>query len=147
MLDDAFINRRFSRRQFGGLSLLAMLTGSKVFGVPTERPVDEDYLCLGTKDDAFELADDGWEVGGSLAEMDNPEFEENGFVSLKRDGVNVIFTASETFAEKWIKAHDHCVREPQPDKPSRIKVFRHYLYGESLNGEPAKAAKAVSQSP
>lgn len=119
-----------------------MLTGSTVFG--KDPPKDEDYLCVADDDDVRELIDDHWVFSGSLA--DDEEWFDNGipslldgdFLSLSKGRLNLIVTAKESFAERWIKAHDHCVSNPPANKAGRVLVFRHYLYGEPIDGKKPK---------
>lgn len=105
----------------------AMLTGSVAFGV-AGRNSDEDWL-IGPE----ELAD-------VLVEF-NPEIDQYGrildgecnFNSVREGKYNLIVCHSIVFGYMWMKAHRHCKIERPRDKKRRIKIFRHYLYGEALS--------------
>ena len=133
---------RLSRREFGRVSLLCMLTGSTVFG-RSVLPKDTDYIAIGTAQNAADLVDDGWTYGGSLTkeEIERGRYEaiaarfdheanKGGFVSLKRGDDNIILTGSATFLDNWIAAHDECCEKRPESKVDRVNIFRKHLYGE-----------------
>lgn len=137
------IETRLTRREFGRVSLLCMLTGSTVFGRGT--PKDTDYVAIGTAKNVAELIADGWEYGGSVpspSKGSNLEEEieravekslmdtERSFVSLKKGGENIILTRSSLFLDNWTAAHDECCERQPYTKAERIAIFRKHLYGE-----------------
>lgn len=127
------IEARLSRREFGRVSLLCMLTGSTVFG--RGMPADTDYIAIGTEKNVVDLIADGWVVAGSLRVNEDGEvirghvFKDD-FESLKRDGENIILTNSATFLDNWVAAHDECCERRPYTKAERVAIFRKHLYGE-----------------
>jgi len=135
------IETRLTRREFGRVSLLCMLTGSTVFG--RGEPKDTDYIAIGTAENAADLVDDGWTYGGSLTKQEiengrhqaiadrfDREANKDGFVSMKKDGDNIILTGSHVFLDNWVSAHDECCEKRPETKAERVKIFRRHLYGE-----------------
>lgn len=107
------------RRDF--LRSAALFTGSIAFGVGT-RNSDEDYLL------DRRLASDA-KVGRTQWQGDYPlEFR-----SYREGNINVIVFFHPEFERRWYAAHDHCMIERPREKSRRIKIFRHYLYGEPLH--------------
>jgi len=110
-----------NRRSF--LATVATLTGSVAFGVAT-RKSDEDWL-IGCED-AEKL---GVPVD-DLNEYGDPKYHDVGFSTYREGNLNLIIAKSASFHDRWMKAHRHCVIERPRDRKRRIKIFRHYLYGE-----------------
>lgn len=107
------------RREF--LKRFAVLTGSIAFGVG-RRNSDEDWLVHAN--DAKELGITGiWNPSNEYTE---------GFHSFREGNVNVIVCHSQDFKDRWMRAHRHCVIERPRSKARRVKIFRHYLYGDLL---------------
>lgn len=106
-----------TRRSF--LAASAMLTGSVAFGVAT-RQSDEDWLWM----------DDKWPEHHGGHDVRYPF--EDGFHAIRHGNVNIIVPHSDEFRQRWLKAHRHCMVERPREKARRIRIFRHYLYGEPI---------------
>jgi len=107
------------------LKRLAVLTGSVAFGVAKPN-TDEDWLI---SEDALTELDD------SQNDDDNGGYdcdECDGFRSVRYGAINLIVYQTEEFLARWMKAHNHCLIEQPRQKERRVKIFRHYLYGEFL---------------
>lgn len=113
-------NRRvfevITRRCF--LAKVAVLTGSVAFGVATHKS-DEDWLIA---------AIEATKLGIKFELSDYP----NDFRTYRQGNLNLIVYESNDFRDRWMKAHRHCVIEQPRDKKRRVRIFRHYLYGEPL---------------
>lgn len=101
----------------------ATLTGSVAFGVAGHRS-DEDWLIESI--DASEFCNVPWKVSAYVP-------GEYGFLSYREGKYNLVIYDTLTFKLNWMKAHEHCKIERPRDKKRRIKIFRHYLYGELLH--------------
>lgn len=106
------------RRDF--LKRLAVLTGSVAFGVATHNS-DEDWLISDANVEELGVPRDYWKEGYT-----------EGFHSYREGNINLVIYHSDDFRNRWMKAHRHCVIERPRDKARRVKIFRHYLYGEFL---------------
>lgn len=112
-----------TRRSF--LSTCAVLTGSVAFGVATHNS-DEDWLIS---------ASDALRLGVPLNDKHWDQYMLEGFSSYREGGLNLIIYWDEkchVFRDCWMRAHEHCMVERPRKKSRRIKIFRHYLYGEAL---------------
>lgn len=95
-------------REFG------ILTGSRAFGVPTDR---SDY---------------DWLVDSSMAPalgVPRPKLGESH--NLRQGNLNLI-VCDYKFREKWMRAHRHCQIEQPRSKARRIAIFHHYMRGTFL---------------
>lgn len=97
-------------------SVLAMSTGSAAFGC--HNPKDLDYLV--------------WNYPPEQVTHFHSRERVMSFMSRKIGNKDLIQTTDVDFIERWCRAHDHCMAERPLTKEDRIKVFRHYLYGEAL---------------
>jgi len=134
------IETRLTRREFGRVSLLCMLTGSTVFG--RGKPADTDYIAMGTAQNAADLSEDDWVYAGSIRKLEledipraieeafSRENERGGFISLKKGDQNIILTGSPVFFDNWVAAHDECCERRPYTKAERVAIFRKHLYGE-----------------
>lgn len=101
------------------LKRLAVLTGSVAFGVATHGS-DEDWLI--SQENAAQL--------GLPCESD-PRYP-HAFCTYREGNLNVIIWHTKAFRDRWMEAHRHCQIERPRDRARRVRIFRHYLYGEML---------------
>jgi hypothetical protein len=113
------------RRDF--LKQIGILTGSVAFGV-SGPDSDVDYLVRWDN-----LEPLGVDLG------DEPQNDYGDFTTYRFEEINLIVSHHEDFHAKWMQAHEHCLKERPAEKARRIQVFRHYLYGEPIEGEPTYA--------
>lgn len=107
-----------NRRDF--LARVGLLTGSVAFGVATHQS-DEDWLISQADYDKLGLK------GGDPASRIG-----RGFHSVRHGNINYVIYHDDDFRDRWLKAHRHCEIERPRNKARRVKIFRHYLYGELL---------------
>lgn len=106
-----------TRRSF--LAKVAVLTGSIAFGVAT-RGSDEDWLISAHDATGLGIAFD--------LPSDYPDY----FRTYREGNINLIVYQTNNFRDRWMQAHRHCVIERPRERARRIRIFRHYLYGEPL---------------
>lgn len=106
------------------LKQFAILTGSVAFGVARHNS-DEDWLISDKNASAMGIM--SYDLGDYT----------NGFRAYREGNLNLIVYCEEdnrgywSFRERWLMAHQHCMIERPREKARRIKIFRHYLYGEA----------------
>lgn len=117
-------------------SLRCVHTGSRVICDPPVMDTDDDYLLLVDIEvvDKLILAlqADGFKIGGSrparplkeFPSIENIERDDGVFQSLKKDGVNVLVTASHEYFENFVKATFLCRKLNLTEKEDRIEVFQ-----------------------
>lgn len=112
-------------------------TGSRVICNPPVTDTDDDYLLLVDITLAgklvTDLIEDGYKVGGSMAQIrplkEYPNIEDidrddGVFQSFKKGDVNVIVTASAEYFENFVKATFLCKKLNLLEKHDRVEVFQ-----------------------
>lgn len=115
--------------------------GSRVTCDPPPTDTDDDWLVLVRQEQftdnvsffANALRMQGWKLGGSLpANEGKPLMPDERFMSLTRDGVNIIATESPLFFDRFIVATRLAKRLNLLDKADRIALFQAVLYGKAV---------------
>ena len=107
--------------------------GSRVTCDPAPTNTDEDYLVFISAEIDVDAA---LKDAGFLAEG-TPEFytgnDNGGFVSYRREDVNVITTADMDFYNLFLTATALAKRFNLLEKPDRIALFQAVLYGVNVH--------------
>lgn len=111
----------------------AFLTGSREICSPPVMDTDIDVMVkVRSKRFATALRKNGWEVfdkrGDKYAKSQNPNDHDNWFVSCRNGPVNIIYTESWPFFNKFHAAHRVAKRLNLTDKRDRIALFQAVLY-------------------
>lgn len=111
----------YQLRNFFGVDVPSMLTGSSVYGFYT--PQDVDYLIPRWEPEWAEMLDKAEWRSNALGE----EYQ-GSFSSYKRHQVNLIFSNSQDYISGWENAHQFLLKYPNwgREKSDRILVFQHF---------------------
>jgi len=129
-------NKNFRCRDFSGIPLNVMLTGSTVLG--GYEPDDVDYLVDGwlpSYVDRLEKA--GYEKCWSL---DSEEYPDSLFHAYRKGNINLIFPVNSVFRKRWVTAHEFLLKHPElgETKEDRIEIFSYFRSPEDKGGQKAK---------
>lgn len=115
------------------------LVGSRVTCNPPPEGTDLDVLCHvdAHKAAALESALQalGWEAEGSDAYPDALS-DGAGFVSFRKDDVNLIVTSDDTFYRRFVAASSVAKRLNLLNKEDRVALFQAVLYGNACDDVP-----------
>lgn len=112
-------------------------TGSAYICSPPVEDTDEDwFVCINERSNRS-IADAVYDLSSlGFTYNENEHYQtliDSQFLSLRRDYINIILTANKNFSNSWLLATEHAKSLNLLKKEDRIKLFRHYLYGEDLN--------------
>jgi len=106
--------------------------GSRITCNPPPINTDEDFLVLASSSDMTSevvalLAGEQfeWEGDGEHYQLTVG----SGFMSWRKDKMNIIFTANEDFARRHKAATNICKKLNVMEKADRVKIFQAFLYG------------------
>ena len=123
----------------GHASFRVWPVGSRVTCNPAPTDTDEDWLVLCCDHKALKFFDEtvdaaGFKLGGSLIDDNvNTVPLEDRFHAFRLDDVNITFTTSQKFADRFIAATSVAKRLNLMDKSDRIALFQAVLYGNGVD--------------
>jgi hypothetical protein len=106
-------------------------TGSRVICNPAPTDTDEDFVVWLNEapeqvtDSVAYLKQNGWTPDENA---NYEKLKEYGFISLKKNKMNIIYTISDTFYQRFVLATNLAKRLNLLDKQDRIALFQAVLY-------------------
>jgi hypothetical protein len=119
--------------------------GSRITCSPPPIDTDQDYLVEivdGSPSNVARVLDELYEHGFKWEGSEHYQIAVGGFMSWRRDDINMIVTANHAFAERHRSATYVCTRLNLLHKPDRIALFQAVLYGNKWDGESGIKAPA-----
>lgn len=108
-------------------------TGSNYICNPPVEDTDKDYIVLiqpfSMTDVDIVLSDDYWAMGGSVPMPLTDMVSYNGFISYKKDNINLIVTENTALYTNFVLATEQAKQLNLLDKQDRIDLFQKVLYG------------------